>query len=117
MSKFSERNDKTNTMFGDLLGGMQEKQEAIQKKLAVKTVSSEAGDGAVKIEANALRQILNISINKEKLASDDPEELEDLLLTAINRALEQAAEIEAAESKNMISDILPPGLGNMFGNM
>ncbi len=104
-------------MFGDLLGGMQEKQEAIQKKLAEKTVSSEAGDGAVQIQANGLRQILNISIDKTKLASDDPEELEDLLLTAINRVLEAAADIEAAESQNMISDILPPGLGDMFGKM
>ena len=95
-----------------MFGNMQEKQAEMQKKLAEMKVEAEAGDGAVKITANATRQILDIKINPEFKYSD-VEELEDLLLTAINRAMAKAAEIEASESQKMISEMLPPGFGNL----
>ena len=84
----------------------------MQKKLANIIVEAEAGDGAVKITANAARQITDIKINSD-LKFSDYEELEDLLLTAVNRAIAKAAEIEAAESQKMISEMLPPGFGNL----
>ncbi len=105
-------------MFGDLLGDMQEKQNAIKEKLAEITVEAEAGDGAIKILANANKEILNISINKEAVSLEDTEELEDLLLVAINRVIELAVEKEKSETQNLIKDMLPPGLGgldNLFG--
>lgn len=105
-------------MFGDLLGDMQEKQKAIKEKLATITVEAEAGDGLVKVKANANKEILNISINKEVVDPEDTEQLEDLLLVAINRAIELAVEKEQSETQNMIKDMLPPGmggLGNLFG--
>jgi hypothetical protein len=95
-----------------MFGNMQEKQAEMQKKLAEMKVEAEAGNGAVKITANATRQILDIKINPEFKYSD-VEELEDLLLTAINRAMAKAAEIEASESQKMISEMLPPGFGNL----
>lgn len=105
-------------MFGDLLGDMQEKQKAIKEKLATITVEAEAGGGMVKVTANANKEILNISINKEVMDPEDTEQLEDLLLVAINRAIELAAEKEQSETQNLIKDMLPPGmggLGNLFG--
>ncbi len=100
-------------MFGDLLGNMEEKQKALKLKLATITVNAEAGEGAIKVTANANREITNISINKEALDWDDSEQVEDLLMVAINRALAKAVEKEAAESENLIQDMLPPGLGNI----
>ncbi len=105
-------------MFGDLMGDMQEKQKAMKEKLATITVNAEAGNGAVKVSANANKEILNISIDKEALETGEMEELEDLLLIAINEALAKAMEKEQAETQNMIKDMLPPGmggLGNLFG--
>lgn len=104
-------------MFGNMMGDMAARQEEMKKKLAEITVEEKAGDGAIKILVNANREILNISIDKTKLASDDMEELEDLLLISLNRALGKAAEQEAAASQKMISDMMPPGLGNLFGGM
>ncbi len=104
-------------MFGDLMGNMEAKKEEMFQKLSAIEVSDSIGDGAVTIKANANRQILNISIDKSKLSSDDMEELEDLLLTVVNRTLEKAAEKEAEESQKMMNDLLPPGLGNLFGGM
>jgi len=97
-------------MFGDMLGNFQEKQEKMKEALTAITVEAEAGDGAVTIQANAAREILNISIDKEKVSLDDTEELEDLLVVAMNRVISLASEKEAEESQKMVSNILPPGM-------
>lgn len=105
-------------MFGDLLGNLEEKQKEMKAKLADIFVNAEAGDGAVKITANANREITNIAIDPEKFDATDTEALEDFILVATNRALTLAAEKEAAESQNLMKDMLPPGMGdlpNMFG--
>ncbi|HMQ89566.1 MAG TPA: YbaB/EbfC family nucleoid-associated protein [Flavilitoribacter sp.] len=102
-------------MFGDLFGQMEEQQKAIKEKLAAITVEAESGDGAVKVTATAARQLLNITINPEAIHPEDPEELEDLILVAVNRALELAAAKESEESQKLIQDMLPPGFGGLFG--
>jgi DNA-binding YbaB/EbfC family protein len=102
-------------MLDALMGNMEEFQAQLKEKLSGIELHAEAGDGAVKVTANALRQITNISLDQSKLDTEDPEQLEDLLLVAINRALEQAAETEAAESKAMMQNMLPPGLGGLSG--
>ena len=102
-------------MFGNLFGNLEEQQKQIKTKLAEITVSGEAGDGAIKVVANANRQIIDITINPSILNSDRAEELEDLLMVATNRALELAAEQEAAETQKMIKDMLPPGMDGLAG--
>ena len=102
-------------MFGDLMGNMEERQKEMKLKLAEITVDAEAGDGAIKVSANANREITNISINKDALDWNDHEQVEDLVMVAVNRALEKAAEQEAIESQKLINDMLPPGMGNLFG--
>ncbi|MEM1215033.1 MAG: YbaB/EbfC family nucleoid-associated protein [Bacteroidota bacterium] len=100
-------------MFGDMMGQMEEMQAKMKEKLHAISVTAEAGDGLVKVTANGAREITNINISSEVM--DDAEALEDLLLVALNRALEAAAEKEAAEGQSLISGMLPGGLGNMFG--
>ena len=100
-----------------MFGNMKEKQAEMQKKLAEIRVEGEAGDGAIKVSSNALRQIVDIKISPD-FKYDEIEELEDLLLIAIQRATAKAVEIEQAETQKMISEMLPPGfgdLGSMFG--
>ncbi len=106
-------------MFGNLMGDMEERQQAMREKLGTITVDAEAGDGAVKVSANANREILNISIDKSKVEWEDSEQVEDLLLVAVNRALEMAAAKESEEAQKMVQDMMPPGLGglgNLFGS-
>lgn len=102
-------------MFGDMFGQMEEQQKALREKLSAIFVEAEAGDGAVKVTASAVREITNIKIDPSVLDPEDLEQLEDLLLVAINRALEKAALKEAAESQKMINDLLPPGMAGLFG--
>ncbi|MCB0644385.1 MAG: YbaB/EbfC family nucleoid-associated protein, partial [Phaeodactylibacter sp.] len=64
------------------------------------------------------QRILDISINKEAIDWEDSEQVEDLVMTAVNRALDLAGEKAAAASEEMLKDMMPPGLGglsNLFG--
>ena len=96
-------------MFGD----MEEKQKMLKIKLAEITVEAQAGDGAVKVVANANRELVNISIDPAIVDPEDMEQVEDLLLVATNRAIQMAAEKEAEETQKLIQDMLPPGMGGL----
>lgn len=102
-------------MFGNLMQQMQERQQQMREALAQIEVETEAGNGAVKVRANANRQILNIRIEPDLLQDANREQLEDLLVVAVNRALEAAGQKEAEAAQDMVQSMLPPGLGKLFG--
>ncbi|MCO6493876.1 MAG: YbaB/EbfC family nucleoid-associated protein [Phaeodactylibacter sp.] len=102
-------------MFGDLMGNMKEQQKEMRRKLAEFKVEAEAGDGAVKVVANANRELLDIQFDKQKLDWEDAEMVQDLIIAAVNNALEKAAEKEAEEAQNIMKNMLPPGLGDLGG--
>ncbi len=102
-------------MFDKLLGGMTEKQAEMKARLADEIVEAEVEGGAIKVVASANRVIRDITIDPEKVDLQDLDQLQDLLVIAINEVLEIAAEREAAEAQDMISDMIPPGLGGLFG--
>lgn len=105
--------EQIKTKFSDMFGNMEEMQQQMKAKLAAMTVEAEVGDGAIKVQANAAREILNISIDKSKLDWEDEEQVEDLMMVALNRVLALAVEKEAAETQNMLKDMLPPGMGGL----
>lgn len=96
-----------------MFGNMEEMQKEMREKLAQITVQGEAGDGAVTVTANGLREITNIALDAEKLDLSDMEQLEDLLMVATNRALEAAAAREQEEAQGMLKNMLPGGLGGL----
>jgi nucleoid-associated protein EbfC len=99
-------------MFGDMMGKLQEmkqKMEEIKKRLETITVKAEAAEGAITVTANGNKKIVNVTISDE-IAKGDKEELEDLLVVAINRAIEQAEKVNEAEMQGAASGFLPPGM-------
>ncbi len=97
-------------MFDNLFGNLQKQQEELQQKLATIFVESEAGDGAVRVTAGADLHIQNIKLDPSRLDFSDAEQLEDLLLVAINRALEEAKQKAAAETSKLLGGMLPGGM-------
>ena len=94
-------------MFGKLQE-MQQQMEATKKRLDTMTVIGDAE--GITVTANGNRHIVNISINPDVVDPNDLEQLEDLLMVAVNRAIEQAEALNAAENAKIASGMLPPGM-------
>jgi nucleoid-associated protein EbfC len=102
-------------MFGDMMGNLKKQQDEMKEKLSQITVEAESGDGAVKVIASANRKILDILIDEKKVDLKDVAMVQDLVLVAVNKALDLAAEREQSEAQKMLQDLMPPGLGNLSG--
>ena len=94
---------------------MEEMQKKMREQLAAASFTGDAQDGAIQVTCSGAREITNVSIDPEKLDLTDREAIEDLLVVAINRALEQAAAYEAEQGKAAMGNMLPGGLGDLFG--
>jgi DNA-binding protein YbaB len=98
----------------DKLMAAQQKAEEIKKRLDTVSVYGEVEGGAIRITATANKAITAVHIDEEFHKQADKEELEELLLTAINKALTQAEQVSAVEMQSATKDMLG-GLGGMFG--
>lgn len=102
-------------MFENLLGNLKEQQQQIKQQLAKTIVTGDSGNGEVIVECNGNRAIVNIKIDKNKLNWDDTEQVEELTMIAVNKALDLAMEKEAEASQGMMQQMMPPDLGNLKG--
>jgi DNA-binding YbaB/EbfC family protein len=91
---------------------MQEKMNQVQEGLEAKTVVGESGGGMVKVTANGKQHLVKIQIDKEVVNPADVEMLEDLLLAATNKALDEAGKMAQEEMSKVTAGMLPniPGL-------
>ena len=102
-------------MIGDLFSKLQEARQKIEeakKRLNDIVVETQVENGAIKITANANKVITNIEVDDDYIKSTDSEKLEEMLLIAVNRALEEAAQKGEVEMKEITKGMLPnfPGL-------
>ena len=102
-------------MFDNLLGNLQKQQEELQQKLADTFVEADAGDGAVTVKAGCDMHIENIRIDPTKLDLTDVEQIEDLVLVAVNEALDAAKQKAAVETNQLLKGMMPPGMGDLSG--
>jgi len=89
---------------------MQAEMEKVQNGLGNKTVTQESGGGMVKVTANGKKEIISINIDPEVIKEDDKEMLEDLVVAAVNKALEAANKMAEEELGNVTRGMIPPGL-------
>lgn len=99
----------------DKLMAAQKQAEEIKKRLDTISVFGEVEGGAIRITSTANKAITAIEIDEEFYKQADREELEELLLTAINKALTQADQVSATEMQAATKNMLG-GLGGMFGS-
>jgi nucleoid-associated protein EbfC len=73
---------------------LQQQMAEAQEKLAQETVSATAGGGAVKVIMTGDQQCRSVEIDPGLLKDADAEMLQDLVLTAVNLALEKSRELQ-----------------------
>ncbi len=89
---------------------MQSNMMRLQEEMAEKTVEATAGGGMVKVVANGKQQIVSIEVEKEVVDPDDVEMLQDLILAAVNEAINKSQEMVSAEMGKLTGGINIPGM-------
>jgi nucleoid-associated protein EbfC len=88
---------------------MQAEMEKVQGELANKTVTEEAGGGIIKATVNGKKELVSVQIDNEIINGGDKEMLEDLVVAAVNKALESAGKMAEEEMSKITKNMLPPG--------
>jgi len=86
---------------------LQDQMETAQQQLALETITSSAGGGAVKVTMTGDQHCTGVTIDPELLKDADAEMLQDLVLSAVNLALD--------DSRKLASEKLGPLAGGMPG--
>lgn len=89
----------------DKLMQAQQKAGEIKQRLDAITVTGSAEGGKITVKANASKVIQSITIDEEFLKAADKEELEELLVIAINKAMDQADNVSQSEMAAMTKDM------------
>lgn len=88
---------------------MQDKMAKVQKELETETVEASAGGGAVTVVATGTQKVVSVTI--DPAAASDHEMLQDLVLAAVNEAMDRSKQMAAEKMQGVASGLgLPPGL-------
>jgi nucleoid-associated protein EbfC len=88
---------------------MQDRMQKMQKELETETVEASAGGGAVTVVATGTQKLVSVRIDPE--AAGDPDMLQDMIVAAVNEAMEKSKEMASTRMQAMASGLgLPPGL-------
>jgi len=91
---------------------LQEEMEKTQAALAGEEVTASVGGGVVTVVATGDQAIRSITIKPEVIDPDDVEMLQDMILAAVNEALQKAKELSDERMGTLTGGLgLPPGLG------
>jgi len=89
---------------------MQEQMAKTQAELESKTVEVSSGGGKVKVTANGAGDVLAIKIEKEIVDPEDVEFLEEMVLSAVQQAVEQGKALAQSEMSKITGGLGIPGL-------
>jgi len=98
-----------------MMGKMKEvqaKMKEAQENLVHVTATGESGAGMVKATVNGKKQLMKLEIDNEIINESDKEMMQDLIIAAINKAIEEAEVKAKEELKKSTEGMLPniPGL-------
>jgi nucleoid-associated protein EbfC len=97
----------------DKLMQAQQKAGEVKQRLDAITVTGSAEGGKITISANGNKVVQSVTIDDDFFKSADKEQLEELLVIAINKAMVQADNVSQSEMAAMTKDMFG-GLGGLF---
>ena len=86
------------------------KLDKAQEELSNMVVEADSGKGAVKVTANGQQKILSIKISPRVIDTNKSEYLEELVLKAVNEALDKSQKQAARQLKSLTGGLKIPGL-------
>ena len=96
---------------------MQAKMKEAQDKLVHITATGESGAGLVRAVVNGKKQVVSLEIDNDLVKPEDKEMMQDLIVAAVNKALEEIEVKSKDELKKSTEGFLPNIPGFDFGNM
>ena len=92
----------------------QTKMAKLQEELGEKTIEASAGGGMVTVVANGRQEIESIKIDPEVIDADEADMLQDLILAAVNEALNRSREMVSEEMGKLTKDLNLPNIPGLF---
>jgi DNA-binding YbaB/EbfC family protein len=89
---------------------LQEQMVQAQEALKDEEVTASVGGGVVTVVANGHQEILSVTIDPEVVDPEDVEMLQDLILAAINEALESSRNLASERMGALTGGLDIPGL-------
>jgi nucleoid-associated protein EbfC len=89
---------------------LQSKMLAMQEELGNRTVTVQVGGGMVEVVANGRQEVLSLRVDPEVVNPDDTEMLQDLIMAAVNDALNRSREMVSDEMAKLTGGMKIPGL-------
>ena len=89
---------------------MQEQLAQTQEKLAHTEVSASAGGGSVKVTATGDLRLTSVTISPDAVDPDDVDMLQDMVLAAVNEALDSAQQLASQQMGAITGGLNIPGL-------
>ena len=88
---------------------MQDRMAKVQTELETETVEASAGGGAVRVVATGTQKLVSVTIDPAAAAEVDM--LQDMVVAAVNEAMEKSKQLAASKMQAVASGLgLPPGL-------
>jgi DNA-binding YbaB/EbfC family protein len=88
---------------------MQDRMNKVQAELETETVEASAGGGAVTVVATGTQKLVSVRISSD--VASDTDMLQDLVVVAVNEAMEKSKAMAASKMQSVASGLgLPPGL-------
>lgn len=92
----------------------QTKMAKLQEELSERIVEASAGGGMVTVVANGAQDVLSISIDPEVVDREDVEMLQDLIMAAVNDALNKAKNMMNEEMGQLTKGMNIPGMPGLM---
>ena len=88
---------------------MQKKVAQIQSEIDALEIKGESGGGMVKVVVSGKKTLISVDVNPEVM-KEDKEMLEDLILIAINNAIQKVDDISKEKMASITGGMNVPGL-------
>ena len=89
---------------------LQAKLAKAQQELADMTTEVSSGGGAIKIVIDGQQRIRSVTISPEAINAEEAEMLEDLVMAAVNEAIQKSQELAASHLSSLTGGLKLPGM-------